>query len=913
MVQSFISETLDDILKTIKSFEDVVIILPSQRAKVFVKQQLKEKISLGFLPQILNIEAFISEISELEKAENIELLFYFYSIYKKVEEAPVSFDVFCSWAFTVLQDFNEIDQHLINTKDIFVYLRDIQRLKKWSVTGTFQETELIKDHFIFIEKLQKYYNAFYSFLLKKNTGYQGLLYREASKKIALYLEKTKHKKFFFIGFNALNKAEEYIFKKVLETGNSDIYWDIDASFFNSNHQASAFIRKYKTEWKYYEKNVLKILGNSFSEPKNIQVIGASKNITQIKYAAEILEKFTEFTNTALVLADESLLPVALSSLPKNINAINITMGYPLKDVPITSLFLSVFKLFLSQQKLQKTAANEFYYKDVVRFLKHPSIYKVIPDIDAFFSEIANQNKTFISYYQIKEFFKNNNTSLYTAVLLIFDTYTNVEKFIDKILTLIEVLKEALTPLEKEYLFRFFTIFTQLKALHKEYAFFEDLKTVELFFTQLISSENLSFQGEPLKGLQLMGMLETRVLDFENIILISTNEGILPSNTLQNSFVPFDVKIAFGLPTYKEKDAIFSYHFFRLLQRATTIFIIYNTEHDVFGSGEKSRFITQLEMMRTDVVQKIITPKIITNNIDLKEVAKTPAILDTLKDIAKTGISPSALTLYLHNPIAFYKQRILKLKEYKEVEETVAFNTLGTVVHETLNELYTPFIGAFLQVNDLAKMKQKTKELVIKHFAIHFKKGDIFTGKNRLIFEVANRFVINFLSAEIKLIAEPTNQLKILATEQNLATEITIEGIDFPIKIYGQVDRVDELNGVLRIIDYKTGIVSKTNLKVLNFNNLRDEKYLKAVQVLLYAYIYTKTKKHNFLQPLEAGIYSFKNLKSGFLPVDFSSNYRQPNTQITQEKLEQFIVEIKTYIKEIYSLNTGFIEPDNLKY
>ena len=257
-MQSFISETLDDILKTTQSFENVVFILPSQRAKVFLKQILKDKISVGFLPEVINIEQFTTQISEIEKVDSIQLLFHFYTIYTSIEKNPDTFDVFSSWAFTVLQDFNEIDQHLIDTKEIFIYLRDIQRLKKWSVTGTFKETELIKDHYFFLEKLNKYYNTFYQFLLEKNIGYQGLLYREASKKVVSFLEKNSQKKFFFLGFNALNKAEELLFQKVLENGNSDIYWDLDETFFNSNHQAGTFIRKYKKEWKYYEKNQLSV-------------------------------------------------------------------------------------------------------------------------------------------------------------------------------------------------------------------------------------------------------------------------------------------------------------------------------------------------------------------------------------------------------------------------------------------------------------------------------------------------------------------------------------------------------------------------------------------------------------------------------------------------------------------------------
>ena len=581
-MQSFISETLDDILQTTKSFQNVVFVLPSQRAKVFVKQTFKDKISVGFLPEMLNIEQFIQQVSGVQKADNIQLLFHFYTIYKSVEKNPDSFDTFSSWALTVLQDFNEIDQHLINPTDIFIYLRDIERLRKWSVKGTFKETELIKDHYSFLEKLSIYYSAFYQFLIDENIGYQGLMYREAFKKIDAFLNKNEDKKIFFIGFNALNKAEELLFQKVLENGNSEIYWDIDETFFNSTHQAGKFIRKYKKEWKYFENKKLKSLGNTFLAPKKIEVIGAAKNNTQIKYIGEILEKNTNFKNTALVLADETLLPITLNSLPKNIEAINITMGYPLKDIPTTNLLFSIFQLFISQEKLQKKSVNQFYYKDIIRFFKHQSIYGLIASVDAFTSEIAKENQTFINENRLAKFLENQTPEVENVVLNLFKPFDNVINFIDRVLDLINLLKEEVDALEKEYLFRFYTVFTQLKTLQNEFQYFTDLKILSQFFKQLIASESLSFQGEPLKGLQLMGMLETRVLDFENIILASANEGVLPASSQQNSFIPFDVKLENNLPTYKEKDAVYTYHFYRLLQRAKNVYIIYNTEADVLN-------------------------------------------------------------------------------------------------------------------------------------------------------------------------------------------------------------------------------------------------------------------------------------------------------------------------------------------
>ena len=915
-MHSFISDTLNDVLKTQKTFENTVFILPSQRAGVFVKQAFYHKIIAGFLPEIIPIERFIEDVSEISKIDAVQLLFHFYTTYKSKKNNPESFDSFSSWAHTVLQDFNEVDQHLIDPKDLFTYLRDIQRLKDWSVKKPIQETELMKNHFSFMKELEGYYTAFYSYLIKRKIGYQGLMYREAVKNIDDYCAKNQHKNYVFMGFNALNKAEEVLFQKMLSDGKTSVYWDIDSEFLNSNHQAATFIKKYQSEWKYYETNDLKTISNHFSEPKNIEIIGASKNVTQIKHIAEILEKLPNYNSTALVLADESLLPIALNSLPKKVEAVNITMGYPLKDIPTTALFSSIFQLFITQEKLQKTNTQQFYYKDVNRFLKHPSIYRLLIAEENNVFEIiaqsfAKENITFVNHSQLETYLKPLHHSVKKIVLAVFKPFENTAEFISRIITLIELLKEDANPLEKEYLFRFYTAFVQLQNLQSEFNYLGSLKTLHQFFKQLISIENLSFQGEPLQGLQLMGMLETRVLDFVNVIISSVNEGILPSGNTQSSFIPFDVKIAFNLPTYREKDAIFSYHFFRLIQRAKNVFLLYNTENDTYGGGEKSRFISQLQFAKEGVSELQISPKVITEKTALKEVEKTDAVLIKLKALAKKGISPSALTNYLYNPFGFYKQKVLGIYEYQEVEETVASNTMGTIVHDTLEALYKPFEGVFLKIEDLLEMEQKVPILINKYFKKHFNNDTFYTGKNRLIFEVSNSFVLRFIGEEKKLLKD-ANKLKIIATEQVLETIIEVDGLDFPIKIKGIVDRIDELNGITRIIDYKTGLVKATALKITDFSLLKEGyKYSKAIQIMLYAFLYLKNNTTE--NAVEAGIISFKNLKSGVLKINFSEKRGVNDFEITSEKMNDFMDVMKELILEIYNPEIPFKEPSVLPY
>ena len=903
-MQTFISETLKSILNKQSSFENTVFILPSQRAGVFLKEEFKKLLPVGFLPNIINSEEFIEEITEIKKIDNVQLLFHFYSVYKNIEENSEEFESFFSWAITILQDFNDIDQHLVNPKDIFTYLKDIERLKNWSVKKPLVQTQMMKNHFSFMEKLGEYYTAFYAYLREKNIGYQGLIYRESTKDIEEYIQKNKYKKYYFIGFNALNKAEEYLFQQMLNNGNTEIYWDIDTAFLESKHQAGTFIRKYKSDWKYYLTHELQTSSSNFGSEKNIEIIGASKNVTQIKYAGELLKKLPNFNKTAYVLADESLLPITLNSLPKEVQAINITMGYPIKDVPTTSLFIAVFNLFINQEKLQRATQEQFYFKDVLQFFKQPNIHSLflvdgVNIFDEISLKIAQDNQAFISLSQLESFLAPLDVQSKKCILTVFKKFENSLEFIERIINLIVLLKEQANPLEKEYLFRFYTAFSQLQNLQIEYSYLKTLKTIHQLFNQLIQSESISFKGEPLQGLQLMGMLETRVLDFENVIITSVNENVLPKGGGQNSFIPFDVKLEFNLPTYREKDAIFSYHFFRLLQRAKNIFLLYNSENDSFGGGEKSRFISQLMHLKPNLKEVQIAPNVTTEKSSLMEISKTKEILEKLKEQAVKGFSPSTLTNYLYNPIDFYKQKILGLREYKEVEETVAANTMGTIIHDTLDVLYQPFIGKFITKESIKEMLNKVEDLVLYYFKKHFHSSDVYTGKNRLIFEISKDYINRFLAIEIDSLQE-NDVLKIIATEQDLEATITIDEFDFPIKLRGQVDRIDQLNGVTRIIDYKTGNVTAANLKVSDISVIGEEKYSKAIQVLLYAFLYSQ----NFeTKELEGGIISFKNLKGGFLKVDFGKK----DHEISSEKIDEFLISIKNLIKEIFNPEIPFTE------
>ena len=563
-MKSFISTVVKDLLSNNTELSNLILVLPSRRACIFLKSELINSLKKStILPKIISIENYIQELADIKLIDNTKLLFEFYSVYKTIipENEIESFDTFSQWAMIALHDFNEIDSYLVNSTNLFENLKDLKKLNDW-----FQDKEpslIAKNYLGFLENLGRLYTNLYAALKIRKFGYQGLIYREAVENLEFYIEQNNHSKIAFIGFNALNKAEEHIFQELLKSDLASVYWDVSKGILASNNEAGFFFRKYKKEWDYYRNNEFQIDKNIY-ENRKIEIFGAPKNITQIKFASELLLKNNKLENTALVLADEKLLNPMLSSLPKNVEQINITMGYSLENVPFSIIFEHIFALYLNKQKLKKESSDQFYYKDVLNILNNSFINKLIgEDLQEIIIKIKKDNIIFISFEYLNNLFKTKNKIFDSLILKIFNLSNNVNELIHFCCRLVLEIKENVGGLEKEHLFRFFNVFQQLQTLNNEYNFISNLKSLTHFYSQLLKNEKLSFQGEPLNGLQLMGMLETRALDFETIILTSVNEGILPASKSENSFIPFDVKKYFGLPTYQEKDAIFSYHFQRL--------------------------------------------------------------------------------------------------------------------------------------------------------------------------------------------------------------------------------------------------------------------------------------------------------------------------------------------------------------
>ncbi|MDR6969437.1 hypothetical protein J2X31_003468 [Flavobacterium arsenatis] len=897
---------LDKIAQTIidnysDKLSDLIVVLPNKRAKVFLIEALKNKVeNTIFSPQIISIEEFVQDIADIRSIDSIELLFEFYEVYLSVTDIQhqQTFELFANWAKTLLQDFNEIDRYLLDPKHVLSYLKDIEDIKKWGIEVE-NKTKLLENYIDFWKLLPNYYESLYNHLLQKGIGYQGLIYRQAVENLNHFSNSIGEKQFLFAGFNALNASEEKIVQHLIASDCAKIYWDVDSVFLNDPyHDAGLFVRRFKESWKYYKTNPFEWIVNDFSQSKNIKIIGTPKTIGQAKIAGSIIEKLIEedaisLNKTALVLGEENLLVPLLYALPSTVGALNITMGYSGKNNPAQILIAKLFKMHTNALS-RSGDSYVFYYKDVLDILTHPLV-EPYANTSKLVNIIHQNNYTFITHKKVLEL--NDNPS--ELFVLLFQKWDNGSiSILETLSNLLLIIKSKLNndneeeKITKAFVYSIFKIINKLINYYSQHHHIDKIETLHAIYKQIIDLAEVSFEGEPLNGLQIMGVLESRVLDFETVIVTSMNEGKFPAGKSMNSFIPYDVKRELGLPTFKEKDAIYTYHFYHLLQRAKNIYLLYNTESEGLDGGEKSRFITQLEVEKQP--NHTLTHEI--RNSEVPLIAYEPIVIPKsekammrLREIAEKGFSPSALTSYIRNPIQFYFQKVLRISEVEEVEENIALNTLGTIIHGTLEALYLPLIGKFLTVDDIKNCIKLIDEEVLKQFKEVYKEGEVKKGRNLLAFEVAKRNVYNFLKLELKEI-EDGDAVKIIALEKTYERILEHPSLPFPVLIKGNVDRIEIRNGKIRIIDYKTGKVEARDVTLKQWNKLTsDIKSDKIIQVLAYAFMY---EPHLQDQEMEVGILSFKNLKAGFMPFNFKVDKMETaviNEDISVNYIEQLVL------------------------
>ena len=915
MNPTFLAKTAQYLIETYpNNLSDVCIVLPNKRAGLFLKQHLSKLIDKPiWLPNIIGTEELIEQLSDVEVIDNVTQLFELYEVYRNTTTDPEAFEEFSKWGQILLHDFNEIDRYLVPTSGFFKHINEARALEVWNL-GEREITDFQSQYLKFWKQLGSLYIAFSKHLLDKELAYQGLAYRIVAEELKenpeqFIADKITWDKVIFIGFNALNKAEEVLIGELKKQQKSDVLFDADEYYMNDTMQESGlFLREMKKKDAFQPFNW--ITKKFKEEQKQINIYGIPQNIGQAKYITNILNDIDatkNYTDTAVVLADENLLIPVLQSVPETIENINVTMGYPLKNTPTNNFFEIYFATLVNAERYGKKEALTYHYKDLLKLLQLPFSQIVLgrEACTLIKDQIIKHNWVFIN----KEKIDWINDKLSIKLLLSY----SVENTLAQCLKYIETAKqhyieaksdEDKSTIELEYLFQYAKLFNQMITLTTQYPYLDTSKGFYSMYKQILSSFSIELYGEPLKGLQVLGMLETRNIDFKNVILLSTNEGILPAGKTFNSFIPFDIKKddTYNLPTHIEKDAVYAYHFYRLIQNAENISILYNTETNEFGSGEQSRFVTQIEhelsgLDNITIKKQLVTyPPLNKKHVEV-EVQKTEAIVTKIKQRFANGISPSALIAYITCPLDFYYKYVIGVREADEVEETIDHSTFGSYVHDSLEILYKPFVGKNLTVEDLKLLLKKVPQVVQGVFSKNFTDKELKSGKNLLTLNIAQNYITTFLKGEIKFIDKLDQPLFINSLEEELKSEIEVDGA--VIKLKGFADRIDSYGNEVRIIDYKTGLVKTTELQLKHVDELLDAKKSKAFQLLMYALMYSKSNNIDDTE-LTSGIISFRKLSSGYMP--FGINRSKVIDAVVLAGFENTLHDL---IKEILDVNTSF--------
>ncbi len=899
--------------------ENICVVLPSKRAGLFLKKEIANTFQKTiWAPVILSPDDFIQEICASKIISSFELTLHFYSVYKALpsEVEKDDFNEFLNWAPSLLSDFDAIDRHLIDPAKFFGYINESRALEVWNVDGQ-ALSEFQKNYLRFWKNLHLYYNALNSSLQAEHLVTRGQAYRLAAEAISKTDFSNKYHKVIFAGLNALSPAEEKIVSTSIKAGWSEILFDADEYYlFNKSQEAGSFLRKYLKGWAssnfIWKEDLLQ------TQEKNIHIIACPQNIIQAKVAGEIVKtKFpVNSPRSAVILCDENLLLPFLNHLPEETTAANITMGFPLKQSDLYPLLIQLFSLH--SNALLKEKDYLFYHHDLLLLLAHEKMQLLFnpSKFNALSQWITSNNKVYITLERCISFLGEELRFILSAE----NKFGN--GFLKNTLQLTLQLKNKYSdtrPIESEYLFTFYTFLQKLSNLVLKYNLEElnNLKSLKRVCLKLVKLEKLSFYGEPLQGLQIMGMLESRTLDFENIVLLSVNEGVIPKDKQQQSFIPFDIKKEFGLHTHHENDAIFAYHFYRLLQRAKNIYLLYTSAGDGMGAqGEKSRFLKQIEMEYSGKSNPNVhlystqaaIPASTSNNADI-DIENSANIGEKLQCMAEKGFSPSAINKLIACPLDFYYRYILGLGELEEVEEDIEASSMGTAIHSTLERMYQPHVSKIIKISDVqAMLPQVEKELKQSFEAV--KISEIAQGKNHLTFNIAVDVVTQFLRNEIAFLEElqSTNQvLTILNLEQKMEStlEIEVQGQVQKIKIKGIADRIDQIGSTIRLVDYKTGSVQSSEL-TFDMDTITGDKKSKALQLMWYSLLYLNN--HPQVHSVTPGIISFRSLSKGMIGIKYKNE-----SSANRDSCAEYETQLKIIFEHLFSGKFRYSHNSDAKY
>lgn len=888
----FLNKIIDELLEQNTDLSGFNVILPGKRPIVFIRQILKERNYSGFLPNFFTIEELIHRIADTQEIQGISLWLFAFDVYKSLNLIPNDdFSEFLKWFPTLQKDWDDMMKFSEDDQAVLHYMFDEERIKDWAQNLGDEEDVPRRKFLNFWKNMNVFLPILKKRLQEKNWATSGMIHETAKKHIDEFSKSTKEE-FIFCGFNAFTPVEEKLVRSLLQWNKGQCFFQADRYYFDDERQeAGKFLRDHKIWKEFNDSRAFNWIEDDFNQPKNIKVYEVSGNITQTKILPEIFKDIEDktYSNTAVVLLDENLLPASLDVM-YGIQNLNITMGFPLKNLSFSN---AVKQLFYLQKQLEKNKSS-YYYRDIFPILEE--LPKSVEDelvITNFKAKIEERNIVYISNKLMNELLSD------LSYFNLLQKARSTNDYLDALIAFCQEIKWLdIDDIQYENVSHFENAFRIIKNQLSPYQFEIKMETLEILINQHINSESIDFQGEPLRGLQIMGLLETRLLNFENVILLSVNEGKLPLGNSQNTYIPFDVRKFFDLHTFLENDSIYAYHFYRLIQDSKNVHLLFNALSSGVNTGEKSRFITQIEMESSHEIEHLIiensSEPIITQPI---EITKTDIVLERLEKW-KAKVSASHLTSYLYNPIDFYLSKILNTSETDEIEEELSVKNYGNLVHYSLQEVYEALKGKALKENDLKNSIKAIDHFIevaidkLKHQPEFYEKGMNFIHR-----AIAKKVIQTILSHDLELVKNG-NTLEIIDIEKRF------EGVDFylnetdKISFFGFIDRIDRLNGTLRIIDYKTAkiknlVVKIDEDKIEEYFHNSDRK--QALQLCIYQYVVENLPEF-WGMPVETGIWSFAEAKKGVVSLQFEKG-----------DIEVAMKSVKSLIEEILNPDINFVE------
>ncbi|GAB1415199.1 PD-(D/E)XK nuclease family protein [Paludibacter sp.] len=844
----------------------------------------------------------------------------------------------------LLADFNDVDKHRVDARQLFTNVKDYKDIEDFFDVFSERQKEAIRQFLgsidfsnkkkhedNFVETWQilfQLYSQFKEELLTENLGYDGMISRYVVDKMALEDDFSwfENKNFVFIGFNALNPCEKFLMNALNKKNQADFYWDYEADELrDADNPASMFYKENTTLFKS-KFDIYKKVSNS---EQKYEIFSVPSSIGQAKTVYSILNRLypaandnRDFLQTAIVIPDENLMLPILYSIPDNIDKINVTMGFSLHLTSVAGLIEHVFELHKRKRILE--GEYKFHHLTVKNILNHQLI-------SIFCSETVNKLNNEINYknliYINRDVFKSNK-----LLNIIFNPDIDSTHFLEYLLIIIKTMFSEISKmksdtadykLDSSFLYQYYITLNRISEILKANTdhISMQLDTLIRLIRQLTNGINIPFVGEPLEGLQIIGTLETRGLDFENIIITSFNEGVYPQKSFSNSFIPYNLRKGFNLPTYEYLDAITSYNFYRLINRAKNIFFIYDSRIDNGNTGEVSRFFNQLKYhYLREITENQTVFKVSSKDDNIINIAKDAEILNKLNVYLDTNsegsyLSPSSIINYIKCPFQFYLSNIEKISATDEVSESMGSDVFGNIFHDVMANIYNPYEGRVVNsdvIDNIIKQNDLIDKLVNKAFAYHYfkqPKGSTVNlqGNNLLISSVLKKYIKGVLEKD-KLHSPFTY---IFSEKMVKSTILTKNG---NVQIGGIIDRIDYKDGIIRLIDYKTGKGKFTfnNWEELFNHNLSPQKHAKHVlQTFLYGYLYKNYTEYDYISP---GIIYVRDIfKDSFSPyIKYNESDTTNGVMNYLDLDEEFTEQLRLCIEEIFDPDVPFFQTSNLK-